>query len=113
MRPDLILLEQIEAGKSPLDRRELIAGDVAALDPARRFDASLHLSPGGALNVLSPAHPWLYMLLGEKVVYLDAFGWLASAGNRLLLHSSMSSAAQIRTWDSAGVKSLPGVWRNG
>src|ERR1700693_5566434 len=80
LEPDLVLLEQIELGTAPLDRHELIAGDLAALDPARRFDAilyvdvlehiqddsgemrraALHLSPGGALIVLSPAHPWLY-----------------------------------------------------
>jgi SAM-dependent methyltransferase len=172
LEPDLVLLEQIELGTAPLDRHELIAGDLAALDSARRFDAilyidvlehiqddlgelrraALHLSPGGALIVLSPAHPWLYTpfdraighyrrytkeslqavappgLQREKLVYLDAFGWLASAGNRLLLQSSMPSAAQIRTWDSVLVpcsrlldpllcgavgKSVLGVWRNG
>jgi SAM-dependent methyltransferase len=76
LEPDKSLLEQIE----PAERRELLAGDLYALDSSRLFDAilyvdvlehiaddsaelrraSAHLNPGGALIVLSPAHQWLF-----------------------------------------------------
>src|SRR5271170_6079486 len=76
LEPDKSLLEQIEPG----DRRELIPGDISALDSSRLFDAILyidvlehieddsaelrraaaHLSAGGTLIVLSPAHPFLF-----------------------------------------------------
>jgi len=85
--------------------------------------AASHLSPGGVLIILSPAHPWLFTpfdhaighyrrytktslaavspshLCREKLTYLDSAGLLASLGNRLLLKSRMPTAAQIRTWD--------------
>jgi len=140
LEPDESLLEQIEPG----DRRELIAGDLHSLNSSRLFDAilyidvlehiaddsaelrraSAHLSPGGALIVLSPAHPWLFTpfdqaighyrrytrqslqaaaprhLRREKLIYLDSVGMLASLANRLLLNQSMPTAAQIRTWDT-------------
>jgi SAM-dependent methyltransferase len=140
LEPDASLLEQIEPG----DRRELVLGDLSVLDSSRHFDAILyvdvlehieddsaelrraaaHLQPGGALIVLSPAHPFLFTpfdkaighhrrytkeslqaaapreLLQEKLVYLDSVGLLASLGNRLLLDQSMPTAAQIKTWDS-------------
>ena len=143
LEPDAALLEQIEIGKPPLDRHELVLGDLGALDPARCFDAILyidvlehieddaselrraasHLSQGGALIVLSPAHPWLFTpfdqaighyrrytrrslkaagpehLRLEKLIYLDSVGMLASVANRLLLNQSMPTAAQIQTWD--------------
>jgi SAM-dependent methyltransferase len=80
LEPDTDLLDQIHPGPPPLDRHELIAGDIASIDPALRFDAivyidvlehiqddadqllraSAHLNPGGALIVLSPAHSWLF-----------------------------------------------------
>ena len=171
LEPDLALLRQIQPGGLLLDRHETILGDIQALDPARHFDAILyvdvlehikddagelirasrHLSPGGVLIVLSPAHPWLFTpfdraighyrrytkeslqavappdLQQEKLVYLDSAGLLASLGNRLLLDSSMPTAAQIKAWDSVlgpcsrwldpllgGMvgKSALGVWRN-
>ncbi len=140
LEPDESLLEQIE----PADRRELIAGDLSALESSRLFDAILyidvlehieddsgelrraaaHLNPGGALIVLSPAHPWLFTsfdkaighfrrytrqslqaaapphLRREKLIYLDSVGMLASLANRLLLNQSMPTAAQVRTWDT-------------
>ena len=85
--------------------------------------ASKHLKPGGALIVLSPAHPWLFApfdqaighyrrysreslraaaprhLRRQKLVYLDAVGLLASLANRLLLKQDMPTAGQIKTWD--------------
>jgi len=144
LEPDAALLEQIQPGPPPLNRHELVLGDLRALDAARRFDAILyvdvlehieddagelrraaaHLSSGGALIVLSPAHPWLFTpfdraighyrrytrrslqqvaprtLRREKLVYLDSVGMLASLANRCLLNQSMPTAAQIRTWDN-------------
>jgi SAM-dependent methyltransferase len=171
LEPDESLAEQIEPGGPLLGRHKVIVGDLGVLDPALRFDAILyidvlehieddagelrraasHLSRGGALLVLSPAHPWLFTpfdraighfrrytkaslqaaspphLRREKLQYLDAAGLLALLGNRLLLHSSMPTAGQVRTWDSVLVpcsrwldplfcgttgKSVLGVWRN-
>lgn len=171
LEPDMSLAEQIEPGGPLLDRHKVIIGDLEALDPALRFDAILyvdvlehieddagelrraasHLSRGGTLIVLSPAHPWLFTpfdraighyrrytkeslqavspphLCREKLQYLDSAGLLALLGNRLLLHSSMPTVGQVRTWDSVLVpcsrlldpllcgtvgKSVLGVWRN-
>jgi SAM-dependent methyltransferase len=139
LEPDPTLAEQIQPG----DRHQVIVGDIASVAPALRFDAILyidvlehieddagefsraasHLSSGGALIVLSPAHPWLFTpfdqaighyrrytkdslqavapahLHREKLVYLDSAGLLASLGNRLLLKSRMPTATQIKTWD--------------
>lgn len=144
LEPDAALGKHIRADPPSLNRHEVISGDLAVLDPSRRFDAilyidvlehiqddsgelrraSLHLHPGGALIVLSPAHPWLFTafdraighyrrytkqslhavapphLRREKLIYLDSAGLLASLGNRLLLDRRMPTAAQIRTWDS-------------
>jgi len=62
----------------------------------------------------------------EKLVYLDAAGMLASAGNRLLLRSAMPTERQILTWDRLLVpvsrlidpifagrvgKNVLGIWR--
>lgn len=140
LEPDESLLEQIEPGH----RRELVLGDLSALDSSRLFDAILyvdvlehieddaaellrasrHLTRGGTIIVLSPAHPFLYTpfdkaighyrrytrqslqaaapksLATDKLVYLDSVGMLASLANRLLLNQSMPTAAQIHTWDS-------------
>jgi trans-aconitate methyltransferase len=144
LEPDPALLEQIQTGPGLLDRHEFVLGDLSAVHPSRRFDAILyidvlehiaddsgelrraasHLSPGGALIVLSPAHQWLFspfdraighyrrytkeslqavtppQLRREKLVYLDSAGLLASLGNRVLLDQSMPTVAQIHTWDS-------------
>ena len=129
---------------SQAGRRELVLGDLSTLDSSRLFDAILyidvlehieddsaelrraaaHLSPGGALIVLSPAHPFLYTpfdqaighyrrytrqslraaaprnLRRDKLIYLDSVGMLASLANRLLLDQSMPTAAQIHIWDT-------------
>lgn len=140
LEPDESLLEHIQPGP----RHELILGDLAALGRSRRFDAILyidvlehieddaaelrraaaHLSPRGALIVLSPAHPWLFTpfdraighyrrytraslgavapkhLHCARLAYLDSVGMLASIANRLFLDQAMPTASQIRTWDS-------------
>jgi SAM-dependent methyltransferase len=85
--------------------------------------ASQHLSHGGALIVLAPAHQYLYSPFDrkighfrrynlqmlrqltpptvrmEKLIYLDAAGLLASGANRLLLRSSDPTPTQILFWD--------------
>lgn len=85
--------------------------------------AAERLRGGGVLVVLSPAHQWLYTpfdraighhrrynkrdlsaimpgrLSCVKLIYLDSVGALASAGNKLLLKSSMPTPRQIIFWD--------------
>ena len=59
----------------------------AAIGHFRRYTrASLHRAAPATLSL-------------EKLVYLDAAGMLASAGNRLLLRSAMPTERQILTWD--------------
>jgi hypothetical protein len=121
-----------------------------ANDRAEALRAAERLEPGGVLIVLSPAHSFLYTpfdaaighfrrysrselravvpetLRAEKIVYLDAAGMLASAGNRLLLKSAMPTERQILTWDRLLVpvsrvvdrllgwnlgKTVLGIWR--
>ncbi|KQP40299.1 methyltransferase type 12 [Methylobacterium sp. Leaf104] len=85
--------------------------------------AAARLATGGHLVVLSPAHPCLYSpfdaaigherrytratlreaapesLRRVRLDYLDAIGFCASLGNRLVLRSAMPNAAQIAAWD--------------
>lgn len=92
-------------------------------DLAETRRAAGRLAPGGKLIVLAPAHPWLYSPFdralghfrrytksslgrvqpaGMRLVelrYMDAFGLLASAGNRLLLKQTMPTPRQISFWD--------------
>jgi protein-L-isoaspartate O-methyltransferase len=92
--------------------------------PRELAQAYAHLKPLGALIVLAPAHQWLFTpfdeavghyrrytkqtlasvgpaeLHVERLIYLDAAGLLASAGNRLLLKSRMPTERQIRFWDA-------------
>lgn len=92
-------------------------------DGAEMKRAAERLHPGGALIVLSPAHQSLYAPFDAEIghfrrysrsslaatipqgleqaslVYLDSVGMLASAANRLLLHSPMPTEGQILTWD--------------
>lgn len=106
-----------------IDVLEHIEDDAAEL---RR--AAAHVSPGGAIVALSPAHQFLYSAFDarighfrrytkrtfaaltpadfvlEKIVYLDAVGVLASAANRLLLRQSEPTLAQVKLWDRAMVR---------
>lgn len=130
-----------------IDVLEHIADDRAEMVRARD-----RLNSGGSLIVLSPAHPSLYTpfdaaighyrrytrsslraavppgLHETKVIYLDSAGMLASAGNRLLLRSSLPTEEQILAWDRVLVpisrvidgllrwhvgKSILGVWQRG
>ncbi len=101
-----------------IDVLEHIENDRAELACAAR-----HLRDGGALVVLSPAHPWLFSpfdqaighyrrytkasladltpagLRIEQAFYLDSVGLLASAANRLLLRQSLPDARQLAFWD--------------
>jgi 2-polyprenyl-3-methyl-5-hydroxy-6-metoxy-1,4-benzoquinol methylase len=87
-----------------------------------------HLTPGGTLIILAPAHQFLfssfdaaighfrrYRLAGlldlhppgttvARARYLDAVGLLASLANRLLLRQSVPTPAQIRLWDRVMVR---------
>jgi hypothetical protein len=130
-------------------RRELpfiwkvVTGTIAALDPAARFQtilyidvlehiadhrselsrAALHLSAGGNLVVLAPAHQFLFSPFDASIGHyrrysraslialtppgcrlsscfmLDAAGFFASLANRVLLRASMPRAGQIAFWD--------------
>ena len=86
-------------------------------------NAASHLSPGGRLIVLAPAHQFLYSpfdaAIGHHRRYsktmlrdltpegccvaasymLDSVGFFASLANRMLLRRSMPSAEQIAVWD--------------
>lgn len=101
-----------------IDVLEHIEGDAAELSAAVQ-----HLTPGGCIVVLSPAHQWLFSefdrslghfrrysvsTLGaaappelklERIEYLDSVGVIASGANRLLLRSAMPTDAQIALWD--------------
>jgi SAM-dependent methyltransferase len=92
-------------------------------DRGELAEAAARLSEGGHLVVLSPAHPFLYSpfdtaigherrytraslcaavpesLRRVRLDYLDAVGFGASLGNRLVLRSAMPNAAQIAAWD--------------
>jgi SAM-dependent methyltransferase len=112
--------------------------------------AAAHLRPGGALIVVAPSHAFLFSpfdraighhrrysrrtlaaagpggLHLERLLDLDAAGFLASLGNRLVLRRAMPTLAQILFWDRRLVpvsrvvdawlgfragKSLLAVWR--
>jgi len=101
-----------------IDVLEHIEDDRAELERAAR-----HLTRGGQLVVLSPAHAWLYSpfdrAIGHcrrysarslkavapaelrlvRLRYLDALGTLTSAANRLFLAQRMPTPAQIAFWD--------------
>lgn len=142
LEPDIDHADRLRASLPDAERYEAIIGTLRNLE-GRRFDtilyidvlehieddraelrlAAAHLSPGGALIVLAPAHPWLFTpfdaairhfrrytkrtlanatppeLSREKLIYLDAVCLAASAANRLFLKSAMPSESQIQIWD--------------
>jgi SAM-dependent methyltransferase len=101
-----------------LDVLEHIEDDAGEL---RR--AAAHLTPGGRLIVLSPAHPFLFSPMDEAVghyrrytrgglraqspahcrlerlIMVDSVGFFASLANKLLLRTSQISLGQVRLWD--------------
>jgi predicted O-methyltransferase YrrM len=146
LEPDRALAQQIPATLSQHSARDRIVirvGTLDALAENEEFDTVLyidvlehikddkeeiiraanHLTDGGRLIVLSPAHPFLFSpfdahighcrrydkasvqaltiptLQSETVRYLDSVGLLASLGNRLFLRSSMPTISQIAVWD--------------
>src|ERR1051326_1831726 len=102
-----------------IDVLEHIEDDMAELERAGN-----HLTPGGRLIVLSPAHGWLYSRFDEaighfrrytartltaltpaglKVIttfYFDSAGLAASAANRFILRQALPNARQIHCWDT-------------
>jgi 2-polyprenyl-3-methyl-5-hydroxy-6-metoxy-1,4-benzoquinol methylase len=173
LEPDAVLAARIEL--PPGGRHQTAVGTIGDLSADAKFETLLYdtilyidvlehieddrgemaraaarLKPGGALIVLSPAHPFLFTpfdaaighfrrytraslhqtapatLSIEKLIYLDAAGMLASAGNRMLLRSAMPTERQILTWDRLLVpvsrlidpllagrvgKNVLGIWR--
>jgi SAM-dependent methyltransferase len=103
-----------------LDVLEHILEDRAELDKA-----AARLAPGGSLIVLAPAHEFLFSAFDREIGHyrrysaaalralapsgcrlvscrlLDAAGFFASLGNRLVLRSASPSARQIGFWDKA------------
>jgi hypothetical protein len=121
----------------------VVAGTIEALGPGARFEtilyidvlehladdrselsrAALHLSAGGNLIVLAPAHQFLFSPFDAEIGHyrrynrpslialtppgcrlhrcflLDSAGFLASLGNRVLLRASTPTAGQIAFWD--------------
>ena len=150
LEPDGSLCDALRAEVGALPSPEAITvvhGALSSLDTQARYDtvlyvdvlehiaddrgelarAAAHLAPGGALVVLSPAHPWLFTPFDAAVGhhrrytraalraltpagttmtrgdYLDAVGLLASLGNRVLLRKSMPTERQIALWDGVMV----------
>jgi SAM-dependent methyltransferase len=146
LEPDRTLVERMReriAADPSLARCHAIEGTLAQLDPSRRFDAivyidvlehidgdrqelrqaAAHLSPGGMLVVLAPAHDWLFSAFDRAIghrrrysksslthatppgttlrylFYLDSAGLVASAVNRLFLRQRMPTPAQVKFWD--------------
>jgi 2-polyprenyl-3-methyl-5-hydroxy-6-metoxy-1,4-benzoquinol methylase len=136
------LKEQIESGKLPPICTMQIA-TLSELSPERQFDtilyidvmehladdgreaalAARHLSAGGCLIVLSPAHQFLFSPFDQAVghyrrysrttlaaiapasleqvvlIYLDSAGMLLSLGNRFVLRSVRPNEASLRFWN--------------
>ena len=92
-------------------------------DRAEAVLAAAHLTPGGRLIVLVPAHQYLFSAFDTAIGHyrrynrrsllalappgcrleffrmLDSVGFFASLANRLLLRAALPSAGQIRLWD--------------
>jgi SAM-dependent methyltransferase len=150
LEPDPILAEKIDlkisVGRIPTCCQSRV-GTSADLSPNDRFDTIIymdvlehikddrsevktvmqHLSIGGHLVVLAPAHQWLFTpfdtAIGHyrrynkksltsaipnsldciKLIYLDSVGLIASLGNRIVLKSKTPTKQQIRLWDKVMV----------
>ena len=151
LEPDAELADRMQRRRAEGDFPRTVAikvGRVADLTPADQFDtvlyidvlehieddrlelerAAMHVSSGGYIVVLAPAHQSLFTPFDAAVGhfrrysrkclldltpsgltpvlarYLDSVGLLASLGNRLFLKSSMPTHGQIKLWDSALVR---------
>ena len=146
LEPDAGLARELRARQAqslvPV-RCEVIVGALAQLSGVQLYDSILyvdvlehierdteevsqaagHLTPGGHLIVLAPAHQWLFTpfdaaighhrrydraslsrlgapgLRLTKLMYLDSVGLLASAANRFLLRSDRPTVRQVVFWD--------------
>lgn len=142
LEPDSQLAACIRSNPA-LTSCQVIVGTIADLPAAERFDAVLymdvlehiaddaaelrrsaeHLTPGGRIIVVAPAHRWLFTpfdraighyrrynattlrnagpqdMTLERLRYLDAVGMCASLGNRLFLSSPAPTIGQIKAWD--------------
>lgn len=146
LEPDPVLASRltnfIESGDLP-GSVEVVTGTLDNIPANERFDTILYidvlehieddrgelikaeryLAEGGAIIVLSPAHPFFFTpfdtaighfrrynraslsnaippsLRAESVFYLDGVGMLASLGNKFLLRSAYPTASQIALWD--------------
>jgi hypothetical protein len=152
IEPDSELLAKLRVRLAPnitSGRVHCISGTLEAVDENARFDCILyidvlehiaddraeltraaeHLTPGGHLIVMSPAHEFLYSnfdrAIGhhrrynartlasvaptgldlECMRYLDSVGMLASLINRWLLKQSQPTHAQIQLWDKRMIPS--------
>jgi SAM-dependent methyltransferase len=146
LEPDPSMCETIRgsiAKRSLPERCSVRSGTIDAINASERFDAILyvdvlehlhndrveveraarHLSHGGKLIVVAPAHQWLFSPFDasighfrrydrgslralfdgrfecNRLVYLDAVGLLASAGNRVFLRQGMPTSRQLAVWD--------------
>ena len=142
--PQLVAALRVQLAGTPFEwTTEVVTGTLESLEAEERFDSILyidvlehiendrgeleraarHLTPGGHLVVLAPAHAWLFSPFDQaighfrrytapalteltppgvwmvKAFYLDSVGLLASAANRLLLQQSLPTDRQIQTWD--------------
>lgn len=146
LEPDPILTEKIDLkisiGRLPPCCKSRV-GTSADLEPKNLFDTIIymdvlehikddcsevkivtqHLSIGGYLVVLAPAHQWLFTpfdtAIGHyrrynkkslasvmpkslnciQLIYLDSVGLIASLGNRFVLKSKTPTKQQIQLWD--------------
>jgi SAM-dependent methyltransferase len=146
LEPDPILTEKIDlkisVGRLPPCCQSRV-GTSADLEPKNLFDTIIymdvlehikddrsevkivtqHLSIGGYLVVLAPAHQWLFTpfdtAIGHyrrynkkslasvmpkslnciQLIYLDSVGLIASLGNRFVLKSKTPTKQQIQLWD--------------
>lgn len=145
LEPDIVMAEQLRANIASITEEkpyEIVCGTLSDIgvrlfdtilyidvlehidnDSAELASASQHLSEGGHLIVLAPAHQALYsafdVALGhfrrynanslraaappdvslERVWYLDFGGLFLSAGNRFLFRQSIPTRAQLAFWD--------------
>lgn len=142
VEPDPKLAEQIQKASSP--PIEVLVGTLQTLKMEKTFDSILyidvlehiekdheelqkilpHLSPGGKLIILSPAHQFLFSPFDKKIghfrrynkktllaavpaeiklcslEYLDSIGFFASLANRFLLKAADPTQNQILFWDN-------------
>jgi SAM-dependent methyltransferase len=103
LEPDSGLLDRLRerlAADPALARCRALGGTVAALDPARRFDAIIYIDvlehiehdaqemrdaarllvPGGVLVVLAPAHNWLYTEFDRSIGHFRRYSKTSLAG---------------------------------